>query len=73
MPSSAQLELDVYFLVVSSLILTWLAYVDPDYFAQFSCRADLQLRNKLPRVDGVRVGGAAGEMKNNAKLSFTWS
>ena len=37
---------------------------DTAYYTQFSFIAELQLKNKLQRV-----GGAAGEMKNKAKLS----
>ena len=47
--------------------MTKLAYADTAYFTQFSCRDELQLRNKLSRV-----GGAAGEMENKAKLSLNW-
>ena len=68
----AELELEVYYLMVSSLILTQLPYADTAYSTQFSSRAELQLRNKLPRVVGWVVGGAAGEMKNKAKLILNW-
>ena len=79
MPSSAQLELPVYYLVASKLILIHLAYAHTTYFTQFSCRAELQLRKKLSRVAGWLAGwlaglaaGAAGEMENKAKLSLNW-
>ena len=75
-PSSAQLEVDVYYLVACQLILTHLADADTAYFTQFPCRAGLQLRNKLSRVVGGWVGGwvggAAGEMENKAKLNLNW-
>ena len=51
MPSSDQLELDIYYLVTSKLILTQLAYADTAYYTQLSCKAELQLR-----VGGGLVG-----------------
>ena len=63
---SAQPELVVYYLVAGLLILAQLPYADTAYYTQFSCKAELLLKNKLPRVGGL-VGGAAGGMKN-----FNW-
>ena len=51
--------------------MTKLAYADTANSTQFSCRDELQLRNKLSRVGGW-VGGAAGEMENKTKLSLNW-
>ena len=47
-------------------MLTQLDYADTAYYTQFSCKADLQLGNNL----GGQERGAAGEMRNKAKLSL---
>ena len=61
MPSSAQLNLTVNYLVARLLILTQLACADVTYYTQFSLKNKLQLKKKL-----LRVGGSAGEMENKA-------
>ena len=60
MPSSAKLELAVYYPVGGQLILTQLAYADTAYYSLFSFRAELQLRNKLSRVGGWVAGWLGG-------------
>ena len=58
MASSAQLELDIYYLATSKLILTQLAYADTAYYTQLSCKAELQLKINLHwSVGGWRGGG----------------
>ena len=71
MPSSAQLELVVYYLGVSYVILTQLAHADTAYNTQFPCKAELHLEKLTPT--GWWLGGANGEIKNKAKLSLNWA
>ena len=61
----AQISLSWHYLVASQLILTQVSYDDTAYYTQFSCKAELQPKNKL-----LRVGGATGEMRNKAKFSL---
>ena len=73
MASSAQLELDIYYLATSKLILTQLAYADTAYYTQFLCKAELQLKINLNwSLGGWGAGWVVEEINNKAKVSLNW-